>query len=133
MFYLKLALTLQGYAYCIPECTCVYRFGVAESVTTRWEKEPSAFLYHSKAYVLMYQEFDRITGGEYNEILIKRILEWEYNALLKTDDYLQLRNPRFLSYARQQGLSFYVKHCVRCYFPMIRSILRKTRNAVTKQ
>lgn len=125
--YLKLALTLEGYAYCFPECTCVYRFGVPGSVTTRWKNNNATFRKYADAYILMYQEFNRITDRKYEDILSKRILEWGFQANSNVNNYKQLRDKKYRIFSRKRGIKFLMKYYLICYFPKLYELIKKMK------
>lgn len=123
--YWKLGLTLQGYAYGFSDCTCVYRFGVENSYTTK-SKANKEFLKNSAMrFILLLEEFDKITNGEYHKQFEKKIVHWTIIKCDAIDNYAELKN--YKNYFYQQKPKEVVKFWLMAYFPNIYKFMRKLK------
>lgn len=125
--FLKLALTMQGYAYCISSCTCVYRLGVPGSITTRWKDDKLSLIEYADKFIVMYQEFNRITGEKYADLFLRRILEWEYSVALKSNDYEELRKKKYWTIVKNRGGRSILIYGLACCFPRLYRLLKKIK------
>ena len=122
--YLKLALTIQGYAHYIPETTCVYRFGVQNSSTTRWKNDAKVFSSYANKYALMYRELNRVTNYEYNDLFEDRAVSWEVENILKAKNYKKMKEKQYKKYFKIRGKKALLRYYLICYFSPIYNLLK---------
>lgn len=125
--FLKLGLTMQGYAHYMDEQTCVYRFGVPGSSTTRWKKDPVVFSSYADRFIRMYKEFDRITEGKYHELFDNRALNWEVQNILRSQNYKNLKDKRYKAYFAKKGAKAMLRYYTICYLTPIYKLHKKLR------
>ena len=110
--YLALYFTSIGYAIFINEQTCVYRRNVVGSATYRWSQigvDHNKIHPIDKKFLLMYDEFDKMTRHKYHESLeILRIKHTIGSALLK-HDWNYLKRKEVKNYIKYAGIKTKIK------------------------
>lgn len=125
--YIKLGLAVQGYAHYIPDSTAVYRFGVLNSATSNWQTDPTVFKRYAGRFISLFREFNEITNGKYSEIFNHKILLWEIQIILRTEDYKKLRQKRFRVYFKSRGAKSAVKYYLMSYCSGVYKFLKSLR------
>ena len=128
---LKLFATANGYAYFIDEPTCVYRFKVPDSATTKWkESSKEETIKRIDGFIKLIDDFDKYTNYRYEDNFKLAKLTWEVSKLRLLGDYKAIKDKRFKSYFRLLSLKNRFKYHLICYFPKSFSLLKDVREFI---
>lgn len=129
--YTRLYLTSLGYAHCIDEDTCLYRYRVEGSLTTQWYQSNEKAAAAIQHIINLLDDMDRITEGKYAAQLSEIKLRCQFRLFLKLNDYKSARQRQFHKLFRGDGFIEYVKYLLNVYavkiFHIIRILSRKMR------
>lgn len=121
--YIKVGMTSLGYAYCINEETCVYRFQVPNSATSKWKSDKNTYVRTANRFIEMYEDFYSLFQEKYY-IFKQRSLEWEFNKALVCKDYKTLRKNEYKKLYKAKGKKAYIKYLLFATFPRICTFIR---------
>ena len=116
-------MTSLGYAYCINEETCVYRFQVPNSATSKWKSDKNTYVRTANRFIEMYEDFYSLFQEKYY-IFKQRSLEWEFNKALVCKDYKTLRKNEYKKLYKAKGKKAYIKYLLFATFPRICTFIR---------
>lgn len=125
--FLKVGMTALGYAYCINEATCVYRFMVSNSATTKWHDNTTEYIRSANRFIEMYEDLYTYFNKEYY-IFKARALEWEASKAIKCKDYKALRKKEYKHLYKSKGKKMYLKYVVISRFPFLYELIRGTHH-----
>ena len=117
--FLRLYLTSLGYAHCIDEDTCVYRFGVTGSVTTQWQQNAKKSVAFLDSMHALLDDMNAITENRYNTQIQEMKLRLDCKKLMAQRDFSSLRQKKFRKLHRSDGMAAYAKFLMHIYFPRI--------------
>lgn len=129
--YIRLYLTSLGYAHCIDEDTCLYRYRVTGSVTTQWYQSNEKAAEAIQRIINLLEDMDRMTEGKYASALDEIKLRCRFRLHIKRCDYSSARQKQFHQLFRSDGMGEYAKYLLNVYtprlYPAIRNFTRKLR------
>lgn len=123
--FLRYFTTSQGYAHCIDEDTCVYRFGVPHSVSTEWKEHAEKKVAFLGQYASLLDDMNAFTENKYDAVIQEIKCRMRFEAAQLLQDYKQLRQKEFHTFYKKQGAVPYVKYLIKVYCPRIASALQK--------
>lgn len=115
--FIRLYLTSLGFAHCIDEDTCVYRFGVANSATSLWHKDPQKSITFLNRMQSLLHDMDHITQHRYNDQIQQMLLRLEFKKGMAQENYAPLRTKTFHKLYRSDGSKAYIKYLLNVYLP----------------
>lgn len=126
---LKLFAAANGYAYYIDELTCVYRFNVPNSVTTKWkESNKDEIIRRCDGFIKLLDDFNEYSNYRYeNDIRLSK-LTWEITKLRLMGDNKDIRDKRFKDYFQLLSLKNRIKYKLICYYPKLFYMLKHIRD-----
>ena len=125
--YLKLGLTHLGYAHYIQECTCVYRYCVPNSSTTKWKNDYIELKRMADRFIMMYEDFDSYFQGKY-QIIRDRVTLWEINKAFATGEFKNIKGTKYKSFYKNYQKKGYCIYLVATTFPRLYILLRNIKN-----
>ena len=125
--FIRYFLTSQGYAHCIDEDTCVYRFGVPNSMSTEWKEDVKKKVTFLKKYVSLLDDMNAFTDYRYDAVIQNVKLRQFFVEGLLLKDYKQLRQKKYHDFYKKQGMVPYVKYLIKVYCPQAASVLQKLK------
>lgn len=125
----RLYLTSLGYAHCIDEDTCVYRFGVSGSLTTQWHANAEKSLAFMDKLNCLMDDLNKMTDFRYAAEIKELKLRTEFKKNLTKQDYRAARQKAFHALHRADGWKVYAKYLMNVYFPGVYESLRKAKAA----
>lgn len=121
---MRLSFTALGYAHCIDQDTCVYRFQVPGSATAGWKNNVQKYLNFLPRVNSTYDDLNRFTQGKYDAEIQEMKLRNEMEKYFLLQDYPALRQKKFRHLHQEMGAYEYVKYLVRVYCPAFYKKLR---------
>lgn len=122
--FIRLYTTSLGYAHCIDEDTCIYRYRVANSMTTQWNESAKNAVAFIGKLISLLDDMNRITEGKYDAQIQEMKLRSVFRIHIKQQDYHAARQKQFHKLFRSDGLSEYAKYILAVYFPRLFPALR---------
>lgn len=115
----KLLCLSKGKGFYQAEKMCVYRKNHPGSWNARVKQQEEKRVKHHTLKKQMYREYDIYTNYEYHDEVEMAILLEDYNIVLATRNYSELRKPKYKSVLKQLSFFNYIRLKVASYFPNI--------------
>jgi glycosyltransferase involved in cell wall biosynthesis len=126
---IRLYLTSLGYAHCIDEDTCVYRFRVSGSLTTQWNANAKKSLAFMDKLICLLDDMNRLTDFRYNSEIEELKLRTVFKQNMTKQDYRAARKKEFHELHRRDGGKVYAKYLLNVYCPGLYETLRRAKAA----
>ena len=117
--FIRLFTTSRGYAHCIDEDTCVYRYRVANSLTTQWNESSQKAVAFIERFISLLDDMNQLSECKYDAQIQEMKLRSDYRIHIKRQDYRAARQKQFHKLFRQDGISEYTKYILAVYFPRL--------------
>lgn len=125
--YTRYYTTSLGYAHCIDEDTCVYRFGVQNSLSTTWKEDVQKKVDFLHMYGSLLDDMNRFTANKYDAVIREAKLRQDFEKGWLLKDYSTLRQKKFHDFYRKNGAVDYAKYLAKVYCPTVFSALRRLK------
>jgi len=126
--YIRYYTTSLGYAHCIDEDTCLYRFGVKNSLSTKWREDVQKKVDFLHMYGSLLDDMNVFTDYKYDAVIQETKLLQDFEKGWLQKDYSMLRQNRFHVFYRKSGVGGYMKYLVKVYCPTLFCALRTIKH-----
>ena len=129
--FVRLSTTARGYAHCIDQDTCVYRFGVAGSVTSQWHQDVSRAVAFIGRMDSLLDDMNALTDRRHDLQIQEMKLRLDYKKHLLQKDFKPIRKKAFHALHRADGTSSYAKFLMQVYLPRLFDWLRSKKKSLS--
>lgn len=127
--YIRYYTTSKGYAHCIDEDTCVYRFGVPNSTSTKWKEDVEYKAVFLDMYRSLLDDMNLFTDYKYDAQIQSTKLLQEFEIAWLKKDHKLLRQKKFQEFYKKQGTLSYIKYFAKAYCPRVFSLLQEIKQS----
>ena len=130
---MRLYPTSLGYAHCIDQDTCVYRYGVPGSSTTQWKHSGEKLVKFLRSLISLLEDMNRLTGYRYDAQLtqVKLRSQCRIHVTLRQRRAAWQKPYRALHWA--DGPAAFLRYAVSVWLPGVYAGLRNLKAALRRR